>query len=439
MKYLIAYQKRLSVFILVLLCLAGFSQQRLEDGIIYLENGVIGIAPFCDSLVSGSNISRISASSFIYASADQSKELKQVEIEVNELGEVAILTEYTFPIPKLKTDYALDWNWSISPDGKWMVVSRRIAKQHFFPHGLNPEVQKEAKKIHWIGIVNLETNELRKVQFADFKSVQSTHEWRILGWQGSKCLVHIVEGTHKEYEGVYAIDVLNTSKLVEIIQGDFSFLSLSPDGQKLATSTGFDGNIRYALHNLQDSTKRILLDEPNGSNPYRKAYAQGAVLKLKFSNNSEWILVQEKVWGEFDWKVKIALESLDGETVLFEDFYSESDEEFWKSTRGSLLLASPSENDRYAYFKPTESNSYILSIVEVKDKIIEKEEIEITIPPYLVSTLTPVWNYDGSKIAWIDEQNNIVTFNIESHTTRTIGKLDGKMLFGLLGSNTSLH
>ena len=402
----------LTVLFATLLCAAKAPGQGVQErGILFIHGNAVGLVqPRCDIALGTQASWKPSSNTIVLATSGAQKQL--VFADVAEVaGQPEVVRQKALAIPDVKTRFQVAWQWSFSPNGRWLVVYRRIANKHYWPHGLTKEATEAAKAIFWIGLVDLTSWKPKKFAFVPFGHVR----WQLLGWQEETCLFQVYQAGSE----VLSIDATNPTKTTVVLKGGFSSVdAVSRDGLKIITYDGAEGDVVVKLNDLKwPSHGQVLLSDPLHQRE-RRSYAYGGSVAAAFSQDSKWVAMKRFTYEAGSWQVSVSVESPDGKTVRYQDKFT-----LKELGTASRIQWSPAGPERVFYFRPSKSDDEdTLVVLELQPTEVKKHSKK-TVARLASYRLPPLWSPNGTEVVWLTSKRDIVSYEVEKDSMKVLGKL----------------
>lgn len=305
------------------------------------------------------------------------------------------------PLPQVSTKYRLAWQWSFSPDGRWLAVRRELSRRHIHELHQKPEIFAHAKEVAWHGVVDLQQWQARPWPVSG----------EIVGWQGNNCLVQ-----ERQYGPLQLVDPVSPSTVEILDQNSGVIQALSPDGRHAVVFDGAEGNTHATLRHWG----HIALTLDKDSLQRTRHYARGTGVDATFSADGAWLGTSITRWSEGGWTTTVAIDSLDGSRRLYEDQFelrSVND-----APRPSFPLHGP---NHLAYFRfRRESNEGELVFVRLHgDHASTVLTQQIARPNYRRAQTGPIWSPTGEAFVWLSPDRMVISADPTTGTCKPLLEL----------------
>ncbi len=304
--------------------------------------------------------------------------------------------DHALPIPPVQTELKLDWQWSFSPDGRWLAVRRRVDEVHFWPHGGTEQVRQEAERIKWLGFIDMSTGQVARIG-----------AWgAILGWRDGKILL-----CKDHYGPILAVDPQRIDSVTQLEPFSGSLCGLSPDGRFAVIYDGREGNITLTLRELGGGLERVLLSHPLAR---QRGHEMAAGGNGAFSADGRWLASALLLCTKKRWTAVVALETLDGTRSLYEDSF-----DFEGTNKIPYVTWAPRRPVRFCYWRRAKSEAAgQLVVVEVANGTIKIERVPVQAELCDDYRFRPLWNSRGDQVAMLVNNRNVVAYDLVKHELR---------------------
>lgn len=305
------------------------------------------------------------------------------------------------PLPQVSTKYRLAWQWSFSPDGRWLAVRRELSPRYLHELHQEPKIFAHVKEVAWHGVVDLQQWQARPWP------VSGT----ILGWQGNKCLVQ-----KRQYGPLQLVDPASPSMGEVLDQNSGVIEALSPDGRHAVIFDGGEGNTHATLRHLGHIARTLDQD----SFQRTRRYARGTGVNATFSADGAWLGTSITRWSESGWTATVAIESLDGSRRLFEDRF-----ELRTVDEAPRPTFPPHGPNHLAYFRfRRESNEGELVFVRLHgDQASTVVAPQIARPNYRRAQTGPIWSPTGEAFVWLAPDQMVISADPTTGTCKPLLEL----------------
>jgi hypothetical protein len=331
------------------------------------------------------------------------------------------------PLPEIRSPFPVSWQWSFSPDGKYLAVNRQMdwSRVGAF-HGMTPEQEAGAKEICWVGAVDLETWKAVPFDRTPPADPRERFDWRIVGWQGQDCLICLRE-LYRSNELILAFSAANPAAPREVLTGAFNgILGVSPDGKKIGVYYGGEKDVPNRLHNFETGSVTLLI-----STPASRAYSEYGQAEVVFSHDSRYMAVQRHQFKDGLWHINTALEAVDSGAAAYTDEFTRSNDHSAADERMKCIpVWSRAGPERFAYFRLSEEEKdNAVVIVGLEGDLCRGRRVPLEKRLLADGWIPqPIWSPSGDEVAWVYADRQVVVYDIAQGKCRPVGTLPEKTM-----------
>jgi hypothetical protein len=362
---------------ILLTCIPTDAADEGEPSILFRHGGTIGFLNPRRDIALGTEASWTpDYQGIVYASSGFEKRL----VLRKESG--LTVTEEVLPVPVVRTKEEVDWQWSFSPDGRWLAVRRMLRPPRCrltMSEAQSQPTEYEMERVQWIGFVDLEKR----------KAVRIPHWGRLVGWKEGKCLIG------ESYRPLFAVDPERPESAETVLENGRSICTVSPNGRYAVVWDG-GSPVTETVEELGGDLRRVLLlyKSPKDENE-TKCIAASA----DFSPNSHLLVLGYLMRKGDQHSVNVRVETVDGEKILYDESYEIEGEQ-----HAARPIWAPIQGYRFCYWKIRKDVPDSRLVIVSWENIHRLErEIYVKGRPEVPGRFPLLWSPKGKRIRWVFE------------------------------------